>query len=775
MIKRLRRNRYFALLLFITGVLFAFIADAVRDVESVALDITEESPVFTYAQMEHYDSDGQSFLLGGLTFEGGDHYYLCGEVKNLSEERREFSVKIMEGSRLYDGNYYEIGAGETLSLNERYAYGQTEHGESGLWVMAVPDGEVLDFSGIAVYRGHMESGRTGLTSACYFLSMMITAFCAAYVMYYIADSFRRTGWKKLNEKIDAAYHNFRPWLKDRMEYGIVFLIVLAGLLILYRKADLLQPLEFAVSGSDEHGSFFLINAIRQGNLNSMDPRAGGFFGSYFFDTPVGERFMFLFLLVLSYFANGVYLIANLFFFGAFFFNGLISVCVCRRLKLKRWSTVLVSVLYAFSPFAQQRYKHLGLELYGMLPVAILLALHIMRGDYCREEGQGRRKESLMKAVVLSVLVAQTGVYFTFFACILYAGAMIVCLIEQPKAPHRAAAGLPILLAGVGSVGINILPHLIFTAVHGSNATGNVARRGAFSSEAYGLRLFRLFLPRPDHRFGFLRVLADYVPKGSEIYPFYENESVDVTLGIIGAAGLIISLLWLFASGVEKEKRHLAYLNLIALLVAISGGVGTLFSVLVTPAIRAYCRMSLIILFLSLVTFAMLLEKLLEKKKHIWQVAIPLLLLGTGFLDQTVTYEAKDGENYEELRGFLSFMDYYLPEGADIFTLPYLSYPSGGSPEWMIATTETRTLRYSFAAPEGREFDQWYRHMSQAYPEELREYLKNSGYDAIFLDTELLRENYSEEDVEMIVGELKGEFGEIPFTTESHRYMLWTLE
>ena len=737
----------------------------VRQVTAMKRDrlITEEGlPVAELATTElvlNTETD-TAFPARGVSF-----LSLSFSVSNSGSEDCEAEVYVSTAGKLRDGCRYRLAPGETRYVRERFEIGTDRGTEEGN-LRIVLHGCGMRMSDILIRPGCRISGPTGIS---YVLSSVLAALgtvcflLAAFCIFASCKSKRETG--KLPE--------FR---KDLLMYGALFLLTAIGLLILYRRADLTRPLFFADYARDEMNVYYMIHMIAEGHMDLTDPFMGGIFGAEMFDHPSSDRFSFLIVRGLSLLTSDPYRIAYLFYFFCFFFNAGAACYACRRLKMQRLPSVFVAVLFAFSVFAQSRFEHMWLMPYGFLAVAVSLAAEMYSG-YSGEYEDEKRK-LIPYTLATGFLCAQTGAYYAFFACVLFAASAVFHLITRKgRIKQVILYFLPVCSCALG-LGLNILPNLVYTLLNGNNPESEVGIRAAYGSEVYGLRLFRLFLPREDHRIPAFRFLTDYttgIPaKARELFV---NENTDASLGCIAVLGMIIAIAWAVRAKEGSREKLLSFLGIVTLFTAVSGGFGTLFSVAVSAQLRSFCRMSLILLFIGLVSFGIWAEKAIGEKKNVLQAGILLPVLILGVADQTTDYRPDTGDlsAYAEYHAFLDEVEEDLPEESCVFVLPYHRFPSDGSMNDLTASTETYGIRFSAAAIQGRAGDLFNRHMASLEGEELKECLKNAGYNAIYCDVGLADVMDGPEAASELAERLKTAFGSPNLLSSQGRYFFWRIE
>ena len=204
--------------------------------------------------------------------------------------------------------------------------------------------------------------------------------------------------------------------------------------------------------------------------------------------------------------------------------------------------------------------------------------------------------------------------------------------------------------------------------------------------------------------------------------------------------------------VRGERRRLAAaaaLTLVCLLLAQVGGFGSLFSLLVSPDIRAYNRIVVFIAFFSLLAAGLAFERL--ERATIDRVRVRpalvrggiLLLLLLAVFDQASTTglrlaHAEDARQFDLHREFVGRVESRLPKGAMVFQLPHTGLPIERVQTRMAtydhghAYLHSRSLRWSWGAIVGRNAN-WQGEVQRSSPAALVRTLALAGFSGIWLD------------------------------------------
>jgi hypothetical protein len=192
----------------------------------------------------------------------------------------------------------------------------------------------------------------------------------------------------------------------------------------------------------------------------------------------------------------------------------------------------------------------------------------------------------------------------------------------------------------------------------------------------------------------------------------------------------------------------AALNLWLLLFATVGGAGSIFNLLISPAIRAYNRVLPFIGFLSLYAICWLLtgaqSKLARRKLDFWFIFGFVGIVAIGVVDEApFNHVAQiwkaDRDVYKNTHTFISELEQKLPAGALIFQLPDGPYPNAPklfdmeSQQNLGSYVVSRSARFSWPALSGQAMRFHQGLSSIGDPARLAEMLSIVGFDGMLLD------------------------------------------
>jgi hypothetical protein len=517
------------------------------------------------------------------------------------------------------------------------------------------------------------------------------------------------------------------------------------------RLDLQVPLIYA-SDSLLH-LVYVQNLVEAGSY--LDgPRLGAPFGQDHHDYPLGPDHAHLLILrVLTALTTDAPMSVNLFYLLTFPLAALTALWALRRLRIPPLIATFGALVFALLPYHFLRSTgHLFLAAYYTVPVSCYLIVATIEGR--RFFGLGRappgpsHRRRLLDTIgpaALCLLVASGGAYYAVFTLVLLAPATLLGWLRT-RSRRVLLSGSLVAALIVAFLALNSLPTFMYRLDHGTSQ--DVAIRGELETERYGLRPAALVLPVVGHR---LEPLASLAARYAAFPPAGERGESLGLVGAVGFVGLVVvaigALSGAFANGRRWMRyRGLAALTAIALLLAVIGGGSTLISLLISPQIRAWARISIFIGFFAVlaVCLALGLAWRLSRRtrwRPLFAVGV-IVLLGVAMLDQTSdrfipSYPAVRQE-FLANEAFVQQVEGALPEGASIYQLPHRLYPEGGARQASVdydpvrAYLSSRRLRWSFGALKGRESG-WQLFVHGRPPSAVLPLIAGAGFSALWVD------------------------------------------
>ncbi|HEU4872789.1 MAG TPA: hypothetical protein VFT44_06800 [Pyrinomonadaceae bacterium] len=580
----------------------------------------------------------------------------------------------------------------------------------------------------------------------------------------------------------------RPILRSTLriggEYALAVLLCLLILIWVMRlwQGDLRVPFTYfgdavwtslAIKGTIEHGWWWF--------NPSLGAPAGLNFGAF----PAMDNTQFLIIKAISLITGNYALTLNLFYLLTFPLTTVTSLYVFRKLNFSYAAALAGSLLYTFLPYHFFRSYHLHMASYYLLPLMVLVVLWVLAGDLnmFRPRAKGRWPKlhfgfKTIFALAVCILVGGCGIYYPFFSCFFLLLAGVIGSLQTRRIHHLLSA-LVLMAVISGAVLISMTPLLLYQRTHGKASMG---ARSVADAEVMGLKVGQLLLPIGGHRIPRLAALRARYNAGP-----LTNENDTSSLGFIGAIGFLWLLVRLFyQKPASPLLDHVSWLNIFGLLYGTIGGFAALFSLLISPQIRAPNRISAFIAFFSLLAAMFLVDrgyKWLERhKKHILGAVLVSVLTVIGVLDQTTTtfffipeYKKIEVE-YRSDAEFVSRIESSLPNGAMVFQLPYMTFPENGPLHRITQDFElvkpylhSTKLRWSYGAINADYYDTWQRAVVvKPVPEFIDEIVAN-GFSGLYIN----RNGYADSAVSL-EAELKTLLGAGPITNSDGTLLFFSL-
>ncbi len=505
-----------------------------------------------------------------------------------------------------------------------------------------------------------------------------------------------------------------------------------------------------------------------------------------YDFPCGDTLHLLGVKAMALFSHDWALLFNVYFLLGFPLITCAALAVFRHFRVPLAPALAGAILYAFLPSRLMKGQgHIFLDVFYQVPLAMLVALWVCGADppLTRDRGPGRwpgleiRRAQSILALVLCVIAGLGGFYYSFFAAFLIGVGGLWASADR-RSWRNLVSGLMLSGLMLGTVVLNSLPSLTYTARHGKNLA--VANRTPGEAEIFGLKIIQLLLPVPEHRLPAWRAFShDYRTSAPLV-----NENNFVSLGVMGSLGFLALLGWVMLRARADNprgdlRRSLAVLNLSALLLGTLGGFGALFARLISPQVRTYCRINVIIGFLALFAFVLLLERVGRRRRWLGAVAAAIAL-AAGLFDQVTPAAmrayADVKTEYQNDDRFVRDIEASLPRNAMVFELPFLPFPEIKPPGQMApydplrGYIHSRTLRWSYPVMRGRADDIWTSSVSAEKPARIVDELGVVGFGGILID----RNGYADRGA-ALEGALAHILEEQPYVNPSQEMSFFNLE
>lgn len=475
-----------------------------------------------------------------------------------------------------------------------------------------------------------------------------------------------------------------------------------------------------------------------------NPRSGFPFGSSFLDYPGSDAANHLLLKWLGLLGGDFQSAINLYYLLGFVVTFVAAYLVLRKMGLSASLAWAGALVFDLLPFHFMRIGHLFYSWYFLVPVFFGLGL------WCFQAGAGAvRPWRAVQWLGLSaglLVAASFGVYNALFGVIvLLAAGMMGSIRQRAFRPVALAGGCAAVIA-LG-VALNVAPNVVHRMAQGTNP--EATSRLPMESEVYALKLVQLVAPRPMHR---QPQLAAFTEQYGQTFPLVNDENQSAALGVIGTAGLLalaaVIALRLSGGAASAEVSLLALVVSVLFLFGTIGGLGSLFALLVSPAIRGWSRISVFIGFGAIAALLLLLQGGLARR---WpaprsrrvHAGVALALVLIALYDQTIPFNPRQHaalqQDFERDRSFVRGIEAQLPAGAAVYQLPYIAFPETptkgrmGHYVHLTGFLHSHTLKWSHGGMKGRPGDMFYRALAEEPVARQIELIRKLGFAGIWLD------------------------------------------
>lgn len=467
-------------------------------------------------------------------------------------------------------------------------------------------------------------------------------------------------------------------IKELKNVILLLFIVIIAVSYVYKIWGKQVDVPYFYLHGDATSSFTVINDIIHGNFIMTD-----------------HPIQLLFIWMVSLFTSDIGIIANIFWLSTWIFTALTTYILCRKLQISASVSIMCAVIYDFLPYHYFRLEHASLYSCYTIPISLYLILYVMNSEYKGKTFKQLRKDILIN-IILSIIIAGNGLYYTFFTCILLGIAFLYSL--------WFSRDLKVLFIGIALMLVMsvVVYIIIYVWVGGiSYLRASASDRQLYQTFYFSLKLLFMIMPIIGHRIPAFDDFARTIYEAEGNF----NESYMVSLGLIMSIGLILSIvLTLFRTSVTK--KHIIYymgiLNIFTILIASYGGIAVAINYILGPIARCFNRMSIFIALNSVIVIGVIADELLQKycKKNILKKFILGIIIILGILDQTSENFSKyiyvnrnimlytdtyaDYETYYyNLKDFIKQIDDEMESGDNIYVTPLTRYHEEAGPYFVI--------------------------------------------------------------------------------------------
>jgi len=575
----------------------------------------------------------------------------------------------------------------------------------------------------------------------------------------------------------------RLWADQAYGPVVTFLLSVAAMVQALKLWDW-RPGDPMAAGGDATGVTMQIKNVLDHGWYGNSHNVGAPFGQDASWYPHADQLHLLLVRLIGFASDNPFTVGAVYFFLGFPLAALSMYWLARQRGLNRVGSVVAGVLFSVLPGHQMKYGHLWLASYWVVPLGMWLVLRAALGEpLFRLKVNGldatQRRSALrlnLTSAFCVVCIAIGGIYYSAFTLLLLAVTLVVRLVATRD--RRSVARAALLPVAVGTVSLAAVVSIV-AGQDKSTLVSMPSVRGFFESEQAAGKLMDLILPWFYHRVEALQ----YLTRGYNRLTTATGEQP--ALGFIALAGvvavLVIMLSTMIPDRVKPPHPELGILGLLSV-VALSfysiGGLGSFVALFVTPQIRTWSRIYVIIALFGLLAVGHWVS-VLSRRNRIQGMLCASALLLIGMLDQTNPAMAPDYQNVRtevaSLTTFTRSLESKVGPGCSVFQLPIVPFPENPPVHDMTDYAHFRpslvssSLSWSYGAIKGTSLADWQLALPQKSTPALLDDLGAAGFCAVEVD----RAGYADQGA-TLAGELTALLGEPIVTTHDDRNIAWDL-
>jgi hypothetical protein len=404
--------------------------------------------------------------------------------------------------------------------------------------------------------------------------------------------------------------------------------------------------------------------------------------------------------VMALFIHNGFLLLNLFWLLTFVGAGVTGYFFFRAMRIRPWIALLFGTIFSIAPyhFIKVLFGHAFLGNYWAIPlVGILMLVAAGNGtDPFRRWGDaaGNRRSRLLRRllppVVLGLLVASSSAYFFVFGVLVVGGVWAFTVLRILIRRQRASS-LLIPTSAIVPMGLFVVLELVLlSGGYGQRSHVYFSGRSIAESEYYAGKLIPLLAPWTGTGVPFVagierkyetysQILLGSGPVGTPILASVGLILLAAALVIFAVAGRTnLSATWFGRVIDDQRTRMLAPAMAWTFLFYIVSGLGMAVALVASPDIRAWSRISIILVLIGLAFTAHLVQEA-TTRFGIRKILIGLVIL-VAIFDQVVgvnTILRVVPANDTEVSSFVASTDKALPNGCGVVQLPIKGFPESG--------------------------------------------------------------------------------------------------
>ncbi|HEY5515062.1 MAG TPA: hypothetical protein VIK12_02500, partial [Pengzhenrongella sp.] len=428
---------------------------------------------------------------------------------------------------------------------------------------------------------------------------------------------------------------------------------------------------------------------------------------------------------------------------------LTAVLLARHLGISKVVSVLVGVAFAVHiDHFMRGFGHYQLAMTYVIPLGVLAAVSLIHPPH-----QTGRRRIAWEAALLVGLVATgfTSAYYAVFSGVLVAAAGVGAFVVR-----RSWRDLALMMGRGVALAVPVLVGVVMDKAYLPLRMGYEAvsvTRGLADAELYGGKVVAMLMPSPFHRVGALSRLR------STYDTTFPQPAEHPSLGVVAAVGFVGLIVWAilryWRPASQPVLSTLAALTWVSLFVYVVGGLGTLWSVALDGGgLRVWSRMHIVIMLLSLLAVAVVVDRL---RGH-WRTVVTLAVTCVALVDGTSPAFRPDPVSAVALQDEMITLTGQIaaqsPPDAAVFQYPPITFPvhnrdtsPASAYDGFIPYLYSDGLRWSYGGLQGDPATDWQQELAEVPLPERLALVRAGGFAGVLVDTAALTSTPAElEDV-----------------------------
>ena len=463
----------------------------------------------------------------------------------------------------------------------------------------------------------------------------------------------------------------------------------------------------------------------------------------------------------------------LYYVGSFGLTYALAAFTFRRLGVCAWLLHILACGFAYLPYHFIRMGHYCLSMYYTLPLAVLATTALRPTPGLAPAGTCDGPAARPSAgrlgpagvFVCDAISAFSGAYYCFWYLLLLAyGAAFALVAPLPLRTRLGITGRYLLHVGITVLlfKVGLQPFEAVRHQQGPNPEG-VSHRLPLESDLYATSLVLLITPSVVSRLAALVGKTSFPPFATALPT---GESVGAYVGVPATLGIFLACLVImrgiqrrpFRQAAEDDSaddvlRFLAPLVLYLFLWTTFGGFNALFAQLVTPQIRCWNRLSVLLSFVAAGVFGLEMSKWVDGLTGRWPregrsllvtvigLTLATCIAVTQLPSWTVTEVASRHRELDDAAKVYFGGIAARPAHAgrpQVLMLPYMAHPEVASPDqiehyaYFLPFMHSDGVRWSFGGCRGRPAGEVYKMLATRPPAEMLPVARRLGYTGILV-------------------------------------------